>query len=165
MRATWQHSAAKASPPGSKRLTKREGEHTYRSSHRLDRLCSATQVYTYRHIIQLNVRKKPWVWRTAGKGVWEGLEWGKGRDKFCNYNLKNKKITLQKRAKVVWAPHSPENLQDIWEGSAEWWPLPGDLVQTYSLQSLYDSLRSVSRVKRTNKRELTPLNSCNNGHC
>lgn len=28
--------------------------------------------------------KRAWIWRRVGRGVWEGLERGKGRGKYCN---------------------------------------------------------------------------------
>jgi hypothetical protein len=30
--------------------------------------------YTYMHITTINEKKKPWIWNTARKGIWECLQ-------------------------------------------------------------------------------------------
>lgn len=50
--------------------------------------------YTCLYTIIICEKSNPWIWRKAVKSICQSLNWGKGMEKCCNYNLKKKEWSM-----------------------------------------------------------------------
>lgn len=63
--------------------------------YRLIKFYLGMNIYTHAYTWTIKDKKKLWIWKRARKVICEGLEERKGKEKWCKYNLENKRKCIK----------------------------------------------------------------------